>query len=576
MQKKRQSRKFLYICLAIFSVAIFLLAAPALAQVDVFGGQKTTLGNALGLGEQDPRVTIAKIIRVILGFLGIMAVSLVLYGGFLWMTSEGNEAKIEDAKKVLKNAAIGLAIILASFGIVTFIINALLGASGSGNLSGKAPGSGTGGLTALGNGIIESHYPGRNATEIARNTKIAITFKEAVRPSDLISDTNGSGVFGDCTDPTDLATCDRINSANVWIFIPPADGTNLADRIIDVRASVATGSKTYVFKPLAPLGSASQKIWHSVGLTKNIQKLNGKPAFGGISGGLGYWWSFEVSTFIDDTSPKVESVVPLAGSTEPRNVVIQINFNEAIDPISASGAVLDGFTNIAVNNITAGEIATGTFYISNEYRTVEFITDDACGTNSCGETIYCLPANSLLEPKAKALTALAATDGVVDMADNSLDGDADGNSELSPIDDYLWQFNTNDQILLGAPTIVSISPDRFGSADLNASISATFDRRLMSASLNTTNLALYAVPPSTVESFSTAMDVLGTTAFIKHAELFDENATYGPQFKSGIKDNYQNCYKPCGGLSCSPSTATPSCCNEADISEPSWNTASCP
>ena len=547
-----------------------------MAQVDVFGGQKSALGNALGLGAQDPRVTIAKIIRVILGFLGIMAVSLVLYGGWLWMSSGGNEQKIEDAKRILKNAVIGLAIILASFGIATFIINALLGASGSGGLGGKAPGGGRGGLAALGNGIIESHYPGRNATEIARNTKIAITFKEAVRPSDLISDTNGTGVFGDCTNPASSTTCDRISSSTIWLFESQYTDLQIAAdprlKITDVRASVATGSKTFVFKPLAPLGSASQKIWHSVGLTKDIRKLNGSPAFGG-GGGLGYKWMFEVSTFIDDTSPQVESVVPLASSTEPRNVVVQINFNEAIDPISASGAVLDGFTNIVVNNLSAGAVASGTFYISNEYRTVEFVTDDPCGTNSCGETIYCLPADSLLEPKAKALTALAATDGVVDMADNSLDGDADGNSELSPIDDYVWQFNTNDQILLGAPRVLSISPAQGGGVRPNDPVYATFDRGLMSYSLNTTNMKLYEV-----ESFSTAMGNFGTTAYIRHAELFDENETYSPQFKSGIKDRYQNCYKPCGGLSCSPATGspTPSCCNEAETSEQSWTGNSCP
>lgn len=576
MQKMKRSKKLLFFCLAIFSVAIFLFAAPVMAQVDLFGGQKSALGNALGLGAQDPRVTIAKIIRVILGFLGIMAVSLVLYGGWLWMGSGGNEQKIEDAKRVLKNAVIGLAIILASFGIVTFIINALLGASGSGGLGGKTPGGGSGGLTALGNGIIESHYPGRNATEIARNTKIAITFKEAIMPGDLISDTNGTGALGDCTDLNDLTTCDRINSANLWLFESQyTDSQVAADaslKIADVRASVASGSKIFVFKPLAPLGSASEKIWHSVGLTRNVRKLNGSPAFGG-AGGLGYKWSFEVSTFIDDTSPRVESVVPLASSTEPRNVVVQINFNEAIDPISASGVVLDGFTNILVNDVVLGTPLAGTFYISNEYRTVEFVTDDACGTNSCGETIYCLPENRLLEPKAKALTALAATDGVVDMADNSLDGDADGNSELSPIDDYLWQFNTNDQILLGAPRIDSISPEQGGGAGLNDPVSATFNRRMMSYTLNTTNMKLYEV-----ESFSTAMDNSGTTAYLRHAEPFGENETYSPQYKSGIKDNYQNCYKPCGGLSCSPvsGSPTPSCCNETEISDPSWTGNSCP
>ena len=570
----KRSRKLLFFCLAIFCVAIFLFAAPALAQVDPFGGQKSVIRDALGLGQQDPRVTIAKIIRVALGFLGILAVSLILYGGFLWMTSEGNEQKIEDAKKVLKNAVIGLAIILASFGIATFIINALLGASGGGGLGGGAPGGAGGGLTALGNGIIESHYPTRNATNIPRNTKIAVTFKEAVRADDLISDTNGTTILGDCTNPVDPATCDRINTANVWLF-KTADG-EAGPKITEVRAMVASGSKTFVFKPLTLLGSPSENIWYSVGLGKNIRKANGRAAFGSLGSGLGYSWNFEVSTVVDLTPPQVSSVIPLASSTEPRNVVVQINFSEAVDPISASGASSAGFNNIVVNNVASGTPVVGTFYISNQYRTVEFITDDPCGVNSCGETIYCLPANRLLEPYASAGSNPVPFpyDGVVDMADNSLDGDADGASEFSITDDYSWQFNTNDRIELEAPVITAISPSIGQTGVLpNDPVEATFNRYLMSTSLDSTNITLINATAYWIAKTNAGG---GTTAMISH-DPFADTTDYSPQFKSGIKDIYQNCYKPCGGLSCPVDrTTNPSCCDGSAIPNTSWGTVSCP
>ena len=60
----------------------------------------------IGLGDEDPRVIIAKIIRIALGFLGIIAVCLIMYAGWLWMSSEGDEEKINQAKKILKNAII--------------------------------------------------------------------------------------------------------------------------------------------------------------------------------------------------------------------------------------------------------------------------------------------------------------------------------------------------------------------------------------------------------------------------------------------------------------------------------------
>ena len=553
----------------------------ARAQVDPFGGQQSVLKTALGLGEQDPRVTAAKIIRVILGFLGIIAIGLVLYGGFLWMTSEGNEQKIEDAKRVLKNAVIGLAIILASFGIVMFILNALLGASGGGLLGGSAPGGAGGGLTALGNGIIESHYPARGATNIPRNTKIAVTFKEAIRESDIIVDTNGSGVLGDCTAPP-TPVCDQINPANVWIF-KTVDGES-GPKVTDVRAMVASGSKIFVFKPNTLLGSPSENIWYSVGLGRNINKANGRPAFGGVAAALGYSWNFEVSTAVDLTPPQVASVIPLNGSTEPRNVVVQINFDEAVDPISASGvfpAAPPTLNTIVVNNISSGTPVNGTFYISNAYRTVEFITDVPCGVNSCGETIYCLPGNSLLEPyiRAGSNPVPFPYDGVVDMADNSLDGNANGTTDFSPADDYPnsaypWRFNTNNRIELQAPAISSISPSIGQTGvDRDAPVEASFNRYLMSASINSTNIDLInasAFMPTKANVGS------GTTVIISH-DQFAINQDYSPQFKSGIRDLYQNCYKPCGGLSCPVDrTVNPSCCNGSAIPDNNWATVSCP
>ncbi|MDD2288077.1 MAG: hypothetical protein PHY55_04505, partial [Bacteroidales bacterium] len=59
-----------------------------------------------------------------------MAVSIVIYGGFIWMTAEGNEEKISKAKGILKAGVIGLAIVLASWGIASLVLNKLGGATG--------------------------------------------------------------------------------------------------------------------------------------------------------------------------------------------------------------------------------------------------------------------------------------------------------------------------------------------------------------------------------------------------------------------------------------------------------------
>src|SRR3989338_10157451 len=83
----------------------------------------------LALTAAGPRLIAARIIRVALGFLGIVVLTLIIYGGFLWMTAAGNEETIAKAKKVLTNAIIGLAIILSAFAITQFVLNTLLEAT---------------------------------------------------------------------------------------------------------------------------------------------------------------------------------------------------------------------------------------------------------------------------------------------------------------------------------------------------------------------------------------------------------------------------------------------------------------
>ena len=71
-------------------------------------------------------VMIAKIIRVVLGFLAIIFLILILYAGFMWMTSAGNEEKVTTAKKTMVAAIIGAAIVLAAYAITYFVMDKLL------------------------------------------------------------------------------------------------------------------------------------------------------------------------------------------------------------------------------------------------------------------------------------------------------------------------------------------------------------------------------------------------------------------------------------------------------------------
>lgn len=85
-------------------------------------------GDSTGLGQGDLETTIGGIIRVILGLLGVIAVCIVLLGGFRWMTAGGNEEKVSEAKRLLLAGVIGLAIILSAWAISSFAIESLMSA----------------------------------------------------------------------------------------------------------------------------------------------------------------------------------------------------------------------------------------------------------------------------------------------------------------------------------------------------------------------------------------------------------------------------------------------------------------
>jgi len=175
--KQRGIKKFVFVflCFSVFFVAV----SPVFAQRQL-GLEYAT---ALELGTRDLRAIVMDIINIVLGFLGFIALIIVLYGGFVYMTSAGDSTKVEKAKKILTNGAIGLFIILASWGIVAFIFSLF----GIGGPADRDPGRRyAAGLGALGSGIIQSHYPSRNQRDVPRNTMIAVTFKESIQVTAII------------------------------------------------------------------------------------------------------------------------------------------------------------------------------------------------------------------------------------------------------------------------------------------------------------------------------------------------------------------------------------------------------
>ena len=71
---------------------------------------------------------------IVLGLVGSLALLFFIYGGIVFLISGGNSEKVEQGKKILIGAAIGLVIVFASYTLIQFVFTAL-----------EIPGAGKGG-----------------------------------------------------------------------------------------------------------------------------------------------------------------------------------------------------------------------------------------------------------------------------------------------------------------------------------------------------------------------------------------------------------------------------------------------
>jgi amino acid transporter len=94
-----------------------------------FGQERNATFNTLKVGQyKDPRELARNIINIVLGFLGIIAVVIVLFAGFQWMTAGGEEEKVKEAQQRLIQGAIGLVLIVAAWMIAYYVIDQIVGA----------------------------------------------------------------------------------------------------------------------------------------------------------------------------------------------------------------------------------------------------------------------------------------------------------------------------------------------------------------------------------------------------------------------------------------------------------------
>jgi hypothetical protein len=106
-------------------IALFAFsAAEALSGFGLEYVEKTELVKA------EPGEIIGRVVQWALGIVGVILLIMLIYGGVLYMTSAGNEQKLETAKKTITYAVVGSIIVALAFAITRFVVQALFPSGG--------------------------------------------------------------------------------------------------------------------------------------------------------------------------------------------------------------------------------------------------------------------------------------------------------------------------------------------------------------------------------------------------------------------------------------------------------------
>lgn len=73
-------------------------------------------------GNISTATVVGEIIRIFLSLLGAIFIGLMIYGGYEWMMARGSAEQVDKARETIKNAIIGLIIVVAAYAITYFVL----------------------------------------------------------------------------------------------------------------------------------------------------------------------------------------------------------------------------------------------------------------------------------------------------------------------------------------------------------------------------------------------------------------------------------------------------------------------
>ncbi len=119
-------RTIAVLCSALLLVPVFSYAAINANTTGLKAAADIAqLPTACASGANCVATIIGNVLKIALGFLGIVFLGLLLYAGFLWMTAGGEEENVKKARLMIAHAVAGLVIIGASFLLTNYVLDQL-------------------------------------------------------------------------------------------------------------------------------------------------------------------------------------------------------------------------------------------------------------------------------------------------------------------------------------------------------------------------------------------------------------------------------------------------------------------
>ncbi|MBQ8991931.1 hypothetical protein IJ103_01925 [Candidatus Saccharibacteria bacterium] len=107
--------------------AAFTLSAGKVMAISVQEGAEAAKADIMPRELVGPDGVFTKISNTLLLVIGVISVVMLIYGGFRYIISGGDNKKVTDAKNTILYAIIGLIIALLAYAIINFVIAAITG-----------------------------------------------------------------------------------------------------------------------------------------------------------------------------------------------------------------------------------------------------------------------------------------------------------------------------------------------------------------------------------------------------------------------------------------------------------------